>query len=32
MGNDYFTRFAELKDIDPFITDDGVDSTAAEEI
>lgn len=32
VGNDYFTRFAELKDIDTFITDDGVDSAAAEEI
>lgn len=32
VGNDYFTRFAELKDIDTFITDGGIDAGAAQEI
>ncbi|GAB3498983.1 DeoR/GlpR family DNA-binding transcription regulator [Amycolatopsis cihanbeyliensis] len=32
VGNDCFTRFAELKDIDTFITDDDVDPATLEEI
>ncbi|GAB2787610.1 DeoR/GlpR family DNA-binding transcription regulator [Amycolatopsis magusensis] len=32
VGNDHFSRFAELSDIDTFITDDGIDSAVAEEI
>lgn len=32
VGNDYFTRFAGLKDIDTFITDAGVDRSIAVEI
>ncbi|PXY22864.1 DeoR/GlpR family DNA-binding transcription regulator [Prauserella muralis] len=32
VGNDHFTRFAELKDIDTFITDDGIDGAAADEL
>jgi len=32
VGNDYFTRFAELSDIDTFITDDRVDRETVDEI
>ena len=32
VGNDYFTRFADLKDIDTFITDTGLDQDTANEI
>ena len=32
VGNDYFARFAELRDIDTFITDAEVDSATAAEI
>jgi DeoR family fructose operon transcriptional repressor len=32
VGNDYFARFAELSDIDTFITDTGIDSAVATEI
>ncbi|WP_216216662.1 DeoR/GlpR family DNA-binding transcription regulator [Amycolatopsis aidingensis] len=32
VGNDCFTRFAELKDIDTFITDSDVDPATLEEI
>jgi DeoR family fructose operon transcriptional repressor len=30
-GNDYFARFAELSDVDTFITDEGLDSELAED-
>ncbi|MFI7122023.1 DeoR/GlpR family DNA-binding transcription regulator [Amycolatopsis sp. NPDC049868] len=32
VGNDQFARFADLSAVDTFFTDDGVDSTMAEEI
>jgi DeoR family fructose operon transcriptional repressor len=32
VGNDHFTRFAGLKDIDTFITDTGLDPTMGAEI
>ncbi|RZQ60199.1 DeoR/GlpR family DNA-binding transcription regulator [Amycolatopsis suaedae] len=32
VGNDYFAKFATLRDIDTFITDDGIDTTVAAEI
>jgi DeoR family transcriptional regulator, fructose operon transcriptional repressor len=32
VGNDHFARFADLGDIDTFITDDGIDSKVAAEI
>lgn len=32
VGNDYFARFAELRDIDTFITDTAVDAEIAAEI
>jgi DeoR family transcriptional regulator, fructose operon transcriptional repressor len=32
VGNDYFTRFAELKDIDTVITDNGADQATMDEI
>lgn len=32
VGNDYFARFAELRDIDTFITDTAVDRETLEEI
>jgi DeoR family fructose operon transcriptional repressor len=32
VGNDYFARFADLSDIDTFITDNGIDSAVANEI
>jgi DeoR family fructose operon transcriptional repressor len=32
IGNDYFTRFAELREIDTFVTDDGADPEAVAEI
>jgi DeoR family transcriptional regulator, fructose operon transcriptional repressor len=32
IGNDHFTRFAELKDIDTFVTDTGADPETLEEI
>jgi DeoR family transcriptional regulator, fructose operon transcriptional repressor len=32
VGNDHFTRFADLKDIDTFITDSGLDAATASEI
>ncbi|MCT2581627.1 DeoR/GlpR family DNA-binding transcription regulator [Actinophytocola gossypii] len=32
VGNDYFTRFAELRDIDTVIVDNGVDSKTMDEI
>jgi DeoR family fructose operon transcriptional repressor len=32
VGNDYFARFAELRDIDTFITDTAVDSETLAEI
>jgi DeoR family fructose operon transcriptional repressor len=30
-GNDYFARFAELSDVDTFITDEGLDGELAED-
>jgi DeoR family fructose operon transcriptional repressor len=32
VGNDHFARFADLSDIDTFITDNGIDSAVAAEI
>jgi DeoR family fructose operon transcriptional repressor len=32
VGNDHFTRFADLNDIDTFITDSGIDADVAAEI
>lgn len=32
VGNDHFARFAELSEVDTFITDGGIDSTVAAEI
>jgi len=32
VGNDYLTRFADLADIDTFITDDGIDPQARSDI
>lgn len=32
VGNDHFTRFGSLKDIDTLITDDGIDAAVAAEI
>jgi DeoR family transcriptional regulator, fructose operon transcriptional repressor len=32
VGNDYFTRFAELRDIDTVIVDNGVDGKTMDEI
>jgi len=32
VGNDYFTRFAELRDIDTVIVDNGVDTKTMDEI
>jgi DeoR family fructose operon transcriptional repressor len=32
VGNDHFARFADLSDIDKFITDNGIDSAVAAEI
>jgi DeoR family fructose operon transcriptional repressor len=32
VGNDHFARFADLGDIDTFITDTGIDSEVAAEI
>jgi DeoR family fructose operon transcriptional repressor len=32
VGNDHFARFAELSDIDTFITDAGIDASVAAEI
>jgi DeoR family fructose operon transcriptional repressor len=32
VGNDYFARFADLGDIDTFVTDNGIDSAVANEI
>jgi DeoR family fructose operon transcriptional repressor len=32
VGNDYFARFADLSDIDTFITDNGIDAAVAAEI
>ncbi|MCE7011241.1 DeoR/GlpR family DNA-binding transcription regulator [Kibdelosporangium philippinense] len=32
VGNDHFSRFADLGDIDTFITDTGIDDSVADEI
>lgn len=32
VGNDHFSRFADLSDIDTFITDTGIDNAVADEL
>jgi DeoR family fructose operon transcriptional repressor len=32
VGNDHFTRFGDLKDVDTFITDTGIDAAMAAEL